>query len=75
MATNCPRTRPSWIGTIIKKASKRAREQFSSVHPDPDPLEIIWSDTTIVFLTVAGCQFGSDGVTNQGSLGTQWVNR
>ena len=40
MATNCPRTRPSWIGAIIKKASKGAREHYSSVHADPDPLDI-----------------------------------
>ena len=40
MATNCPRTRPSGIGTIIKKASKGAREHNSSVHADPDPLDI-----------------------------------
>ena len=40
MATNCPRTRPSGIGAIIKKASKGAREHYSSAHADPYPIDI-----------------------------------
>ena len=68
--------------TIIKKASKWAREDNSSVHSDPDPLDKpafeklsgihIWSDTTIGSV---GCQFGSGGVPNQVSLGMYWMKQ
>ena len=61
------------------KASEGTREHYVSVHSDQDPLDIppfdkwsgihIWSDTTIVSIGVAGCQFGSEGVTIQVSLG------
>ena len=30
-------------------------------------------DTTVISIRIAGCQFGSDGVTNQDSLGRQYM--
>ena len=76
---------PAGLGPLSRKPP-RGQENTTPVfmliliHSTYHPLKKwsgmhILSDTTIVSIGVAGCQFSSDGVTSQVSLGTQWVNR